>query len=188
MQTRLLVRLGTALVLMWIAVSCIATYPNRNPSGERFPRVTGATLNQEPVELPRLHEGRPVLYLVGYVQDTQFDLDRWTIGLLQIEFPFPIVEVPTIPGLLAEAFGERVDEGMRSGIPSEDWSAVVTLYGRGAEPVAEFTGNQNPRNGRILLLDSRGRVRWFWDQGFSARRLLELAQTARTLGTSTGSD
>ena len=92
-----------------------------------------------------------------------------------------IIEVPAIPGAMASMFQGMIDEGMRSGIPREDWVSVVTLYGDEANPVAKLTGNQNPRNGRILLIDADGVVRWFWDQGFSAKRLMEVDAMAKGL-------
>ena len=159
----------------------MAKYPNQNPIGETFPTASGENLDKEAVELPKAYMGKPALYMVGYVQETQFDLDRWTIGLTQVEFPAQVVEVPTIPGMFPSMFKGMIDNGMRSGIPSEDWAAVVTLYGKQATPVAKFTGNMNPRNGRILLLDADGVVRWFWDQGFSAKRLMELKKLAEDL-------
>jgi len=168
-------------LLAGLHLACASPHPNRVPLGEPFPETRGQSLALEQTTLPTAHRGTPALYLVGYVQDTQFDLDRWAVGLLQAGFPWPIVEVPTIPGLAVSIFGEQIDEGMRSGIPREDWSSVVTLYGRAAEPVAAFTGTEQPRNGRVLLLDADGRVQWFWDQGFSARRLLELSERARQL-------
>lgn len=149
-------------------------YNNRNPVGEIFPASQGDNLNKESVNLPAAYLGQPVLLMVGYAQNTQFDLDRWAIGLTQVKFPAPIVEVPTIPGLFTSMIRSTIDNGMRSGIPAEDWASVVTLYGNQAAPVAKFTGNENARNGRLLLLNAKGEVRWFWDQGFSANRLLEL--------------
>lgn len=169
------------LPLALITGACSTTYPNRNPVGEQFPEATGSTLTKETVELPTAYEGEPALYMVGYIQDTQFDLDRWTIGLVQMKFPCRIIEVPTIPGAIPSMMQGTIDNGMRKGIPKEDWASVVTLYGSAAKPVAEFTGTQNPRNGRIMLLDAKGTVRWFWDQGFSAKRLMELNTTAQEL-------
>ncbi|HEU4703670.1 MAG TPA: hypothetical protein VFS37_14400, partial [Conexibacter sp.] len=64
--------------------------------------------------------------------------------------------------------------GMRSGIPSEDWASVVTVYNSDAERLVQFTGNASPRNIRVLLLDAAGRVLWFHDRGFSAGKLIEL--------------
>ena len=170
-----------ALPLAFFVTACTTTYPNRNPVGETFPSVSGETLEKERVALPKAYEGAPALYMVGYVQETQFDLDRWTIGLVQTSFPCRIVEVPTIPGAIPSMIKGTIDEGMRKGIPSEDWASVITLYGSNAQPVAEFTGNENPRNGRILLLDKDGTVQWFWDQGFSAKRLMELGALADKL-------
>ena len=157
---------------------CMAKYPNRNPVGETFPTATGENLDKEKVELPKAYLGKPALYMAGYSQNSQFDLDRWTIGLTQVEFPAAIIEVPTIPGMFPSMIKGVIDNGMRSGIPSEDWAAVITLYGNQAKPVAKFTGTENPRNGRLLLLDNEGVVRWFWDEGFSAKRLMELKKMA----------
>ena len=60
-----------------------------------------------------------------------------------------------------------IDDGMRSGIPREDWGSVVTLYGDAARPVAS-----SPATGTCATaaswIDAEGRVAWFWDQGFSA--------------------
>ena len=58
---------------------------------------------------------------------------------------------------------------------------VVDFNGKDADQVAKFTGTQNARNGRILLLDDRGTVRWFWDQGYSVKRAMELLETANEL-------
>ena len=161
--------------------ACSSPTPNRNPVGQMFPTVTGTSLTDRSVTLPKAWAGQPVLLMVGYVQETQFDLDRWTIGLVQVKFPCGIVEVPAIPGLVPSMISGTIDNGMRSGIPKEDWESVVTLYGGAAEPVVALTGNQNPRNGRIIMLDKTGKIVWFWDQGFSAKRLVELDTLARTL-------
>lgn len=161
--------------------ACQTVWKNRNPVGEPFPNVGGESLNGTSVALPEAYLGKPVLLLVGYVQATQFDLDRWAIGLVQIEFADQIVEVPTIPGAVASLFSSTIDQGMRNGIPREDWASVVTLYGKSAEPVVKLTGNENPRNGRIILLDNQGVIRWFWDQGFSAKRLMDLVEVAKKL-------
>lgn len=92
-----------------------------------------------------------------------------------------IVEVPTIPGLVTSLASGWIDDGMRSGIPREDWGAVVTLYGGAADPVAEFTGTENGRNARVLVLDRQGRVGWFTDRGYSASQAIEVAALLQTL-------
>jgi hypothetical protein len=93
-----------------------------------------------------------------------------------------ILEVPAIPGLFPRVLAGRIDDGMRSGIPAEDWSSVVTVYGGRAAAIEAFTGSEQPRNVRVLLLDGEGRVRWLHDRGFSARALIELEKTAAGLG------
>ena len=134
--------------------------------------------------------GGPANLLVGYRQRTQFDIDRWILGLLQAEVGVRIVEVPTIPGLAASLAGGFIDEGMRSGIPDGDWGIVVTVYGSDAEPIVEMTGNEGGQTARVLLLDGEGNVVWFWDDGYSARLALEVqaAVEDRRAEAATGGD
>ncbi|MEC9374677.1 MAG: hypothetical protein VYC34_12570 [Planctomycetota bacterium] len=170
--------LGAALAAI---NGCAASFPNRNPVGETFPSVTGQSLEKEEVRLPDDFAGRPAIILVGYKQRSQFDIDRWLMGILQSGADAQIVELPTIPGLVPSLASGWIDDGMRSGIPREEWGAVVTLYGSSARPVAEFTGNEEGQLARILLLDSSGAVVWFDDKGYSPRKALELAERAAAL-------
>lgn len=176
--------LGTLSLAMYFSVSgCSSTISNRNPVGERFPSVIGNALSGEEVPLPL---GEPAVLLLGYVQDAQFDADRWLIGLLQATPPVRIIEVPTVSGLFPSLIEDTIDSGMRRGIPKEDWSSVVTVYGDPAASIVELTGNERPRNIRVVLLDSEGRVRWFHDRGFSAGKVLELGAAASKLTSTTG--
>ncbi len=163
--------------------ACSTTIDNRDPVGETLPTVASETLEGEVLLLP-LNE--PSVLLLGYVQDAQFDADRWLIGLLQTNPPVRIFEVPTIPGLFPSMFASRIDGGMRNGIPNEDWGSVATVYGEDAERLVELTGNHRPRNMRVLLLDETGTIRWFHDRGFSASKLLELDEACRQLATPLG--
>jgi len=159
---------------------CSTTHENRDPTGEPFPRVTGKNLEEQPVTLPDDLAGAPAVILVGYKQRDQFDIDRWFMGLIQADAPARIVELPTIPGLVPSWASKWIDDGMRSGIPEEDWPAVVTLYGDSATPVAKLTGNDGP-NARVLVLDAQGRIVWFTDRGYSATQGLEVARVTRAL-------
>ncbi|MFG0260526.1 MAG: hypothetical protein ACF8LK_09270 [Phycisphaerales bacterium JB041] len=163
------------------ANGCSSTIANRDPTGERFPAVVGQSLERERTELPAALSGRPAVLLVGYKQGTQFDLDRWLMGLMQAGVEAELVEVPTIPGLVPTLASGWIDDGMRSGIPREDWGSVVTLYGGAARPVAELTGTENGRRSRVMVLDAEGTVVWFDDEGYSARKALEVAQLVSTL-------
>ncbi len=181
MRRRTLAPLASLALAAALAAGCSSTHPRRTPLGEPFPAVVGESLAGERVALPEDLAGEPAILLLGYVQDAQFDLDRWILGLVQLETPVRVIEVPTIEGLVPGLFAGRIDEGMRGGIPAEDWGVVVTVYGEGAERVAEWTGTEGPRNGRVLLLDAEGRVAWFHDRGYSATKVAELDALAREL-------
>jgi hypothetical protein len=165
--------LSLLLPLALSGLGCSAKHPHRDPTGERFPSVVGTSLRGAEYRIPEAFAGEPVLLLVGYEQDTQFDLDRWLLGLTQAGIQVRAYELPTIPGLAPRMFQGTIDEGMRSGIPSEDWGAVITVYGDGDE-IARFTGNENKLPGRVLLLDAEGRVIFFHDRGYSVGTLQRL--------------
>ena len=78
-------------------------------------------------------------------------------------------------------FSGLIDDGMRSGIPRDDWAGVITLYGDDAARIASFTGNENALPARVLLLDATGRIVWFHDEGFSPRVLKALDGKVRDL-------
>lgn len=164
-----------ALACMAIAclvpISCQSSVKNRNPLGEYMPAVRGEALTGEQITLPLQV---PSILLVGFVQGAQFDADRWLVGLLEDPKAIRILEVPAVRGFFPRLISGKIDAGMRSGIPQEDWASVVTLYGKDAGAVLGLTGNERPRNMRVLLLDENGQVCWFHDRGFSASRLIDL--------------
>lgn len=174
-----------ALPVSMLVGGCSTTHANRNPSGEPFPRVEGESLEREPVVIPDDLAGAPAVLLIGYKQSAQFDIDRWLMGLLQADVDAQLVEVPTIPGLMPTIASKWIDDGMRAGIPREDWGAVVTLYGDTAKPVARFTGTENGQLARIVVLDPEGRVVWFTDQGYSARKALDIAERVSAMNAHT---
>lgn len=172
----------TALALVMAAASCRSTYPRRNPTGEAFPTVRGEALDGTAVVLPEVGRGAPLLLLVGYEQNTQFDLDRWLLGLSEAGVRVRAYEVPTLPGLLPGLASGWIDGGMRRGIPKEDWGGVVTVYGD-AKAIAQFTGNADGLPGRVILLDRNGVVAWFHDRGYSVGALRALLAAVAALAT-----
>ena len=126
--------------------SCSSPIPNRNPIGESFPVVRGESLNGDAVELPSAVSGEPAILMVGYVQGTQFDLDRWTLGFAQAEAKIRVVEVPAVVGWFPNTFLQgTIDDGMRAGIPAEDWarssrSTGVTRHGFNDSPETRTLG------------------------------------------------
>lgn len=184
--SRALVTLGALAAVLAVGLSlgaCRTVHPNRDPVGEPLPTVSSKSLADEEHTLPDAVAGAPAVLILGFVQDAQFDADRWFLGLLQAELSVRVIEVPTARGLVPSVIRDTIDEGMRSGIPSEDWAVVWTVYGEGADLLQRFTGNESPRNVRVLLLDAEGKVRWFHDRGYSAGKLLELAEVLESLAT-----
>jgi hypothetical protein len=158
------------LLLLLLLVSCSTKYPNRNPVGEIFPSVKGQALSGEEWTIPNGMQGKQAILLVGYKQDTQFDIDRWLIGLDMKSVETPTYEIPTIAGLFPRMFATKIDAGMRRGIPKELWKGVITIYKDG-ETVQKFTGNERPNNARVILLDTDGKILYFQDNGFSVGNL-----------------
>lgn len=160
------------LILMFLT-GCSATLPNQNVLGQQFPSVSGQSLEENTVNIPGDFNEEFTLLLIGYKQNSQFDIDRWLIGLDMTETQVSAYEIPTIKGLFPKMFSTMIDNGMRAGIPKSLWKGVVTVYDDGAT-VQEFTGNENPNNTRVVLLDKEGVVRYFYDEGFSVAALNEL--------------
>jgi len=153
--------------------ACSTSYPNQAITGQDFPSITGQTLEKESMILPDDLRGKMALLLIGYKQDSQFDIDRWLIGLDMTQTQVSVYEVPTIQGLFPRMFSPLINNGMRSGIPKPLWKGVVTIYKDG-DQVQAFTGNENPNNTRVVLLDAQGKVIYFYDQGFSVDALNQL--------------
>ena len=175
-----LIRTLIACALMMSLVACKEVIRNRQPLGEAFPSVHGTSLDEKKWQLPQDWAGQPVIVLTGYLQDSQFDIDRWLIGLDMTKTAAQVYEVPTIAGLIPRMISDRINEGMRSGIPKPIWSAVITIY-QGGDKIERFTGTERPRNARVFLLDQKGTVRFFTDEGFSVMGLNLLRERLKEL-------
>ena len=152
---------------------CAKKFVNKTPIGQKFPSVQGQSLDKKKYNIPEDFFGEKVLFLIGFVQNTQFDIDRWTIGLDQTSISVKTFELPATQGLIPIYFKTRLDDSMRRGIPNEIWGGVITIYKDGRK-IQEFTGNENPNNSRLVLLDESGKVLFFHDRGFSVKALNEL--------------
>ena len=58
---------------------------------------------------------------------------------------------------------------------------VITIYEDG-ERIQAFTGNEKPNNARVVLLNRKGEVAYFYDRGFSVAALNELITRLAELG------
>ena len=160
-------------LILLLATGCSTHYANNSLVGKKFPTVNGQNLEQKTVNIPGDFTSDFTLLLVGYKQNSQFDIDRWLIGLDMTETKVNVYEVPTIQGLFPRMFSTVIDNGMRKGIPKELWKGVITVYKDG-ESIQAFTGNENPNNARAILLNKDGVIIYFYDDGFSVAALNKL--------------
>lgn len=162
------------VVLIFISIflnACASyNYTSNVTLNERMVQARGKTLEGNKVTIPDEFSGKPTLLLLGYKQDTQFDIDRWLIGLDMTQTNVAVYEIPTIQGMAPRMFSTLINNGMRRGIPKELWKGVITIYNDG-DKIQRYTGNQNPNNTRVILLDSQGKVIYFYDRGFSVDAL-----------------
>jgi len=161
--------------MMVIGLSGCASYdyPGTAKKGDAMIPVSGESLEGQSYDIPADFAGEKTLLLFGYKQDTQFDIDRWLIGLDMTQTNVPTYEIPTIQGMAPRMFSTFIDDGMRRGIPKQLWKGVITVYADG-DKVQQLTGNQNPNNARVMLLDEQGVIIMLYDQGFSVEALNEL--------------
>ena len=123
-----------------------STIPAETQLARSSPALWSPLSMVEPKPSP-IYKGEPVCS-VGYQQRSQFDIDRWLIGITQVDLPVKFVELPTIAGMVPSLIGDLIDSGMRSGIPNELWGGVMTVYDD-AELVQEFT-EQNGLPSRVF--------------------------------------
>ncbi len=169
----------TFLLLFLTACSHVVSAP---PSllAREFPSVSGGALTGDKVQIPEQYKGAVTVLLIGYLQKAQFDIDRWILGLLQAEVSVKIVEIPTIAGMMPQMVQSFIDNGMRKGIPREDWASVVTVY-EDSSKIIDAIGNESPQNAHVVLLDRSGKIRWFSNRGYSAAQILELKSLVASL-------
>lgn len=174
-------RLSLLSLLCLTFVACTSTVNTpANVTQSMFPTVQGESLNKEKITLPDHYKGKNTLLLIGYQQKTQFDIDRWILGVLQADIPVEIVEVPTIAGMMPQMVQGFINNGMRSGIPSADWAAVVTVY-EDAPKIIQALGNERPQSAYAVLLDRQGKILWTSNIGYSAGQILELKKLVASL-------
>jgi len=160
----------TLIFTIMLMMGCSVTYQNKNVLGEQFPKVLGQSLEKETVNIPSDFNENFTLLLVGYKQNSQFDIDRWLIGIDMKQIDIGVYELPTIQGMFPRFFSTMIDNGMRRGIPKDLWKGVITIYKDG-DKIQAFTGNENPNNARVLLINQDGKILFFHDKGFSVSAL-----------------
>jgi hypothetical protein len=162
--------LSLFVVSLFLGACASYDYPSQVKIGDTMIEVSGESLDGDIIVMPKDFAGEQTLLLFGYVQDSQFDIDRWLIGLDMTETQVAVYEIPTIAGMLPRMFKTFINGGMRKGIPKKLWKGVVTVYADG-DKVQRYTGNKRPNNARVMLLDTDGKVLYFYADGFSVDAL-----------------
>ena len=156
-------------------MGCSSNYINQSHIGHPFPSIKGESLEKEMVNIPEAFKGENTLLLIGFKQNSQFDIDRWLIGLDMTETQVNVYELPTIQGVFPRMFSTVINNGMRAGIPKSLWKGVITVYQDG-ELIQKFTGNKNPNNARVILLNKDSVILFMYDQGFSVKALNQVRE------------
>ena len=161
------------LVLLLLAIVGCSGVVKPGSTPDFFPKVQGQALSGAELKIPEDLQGNCAVLLIGYKQKTQFDIDRWILGLLQLKTPIELLELPTIAGMMPEMVSEFISNGMRSGIPQEDWGTVVTVF-EDAEKIIAALGNERPQSAYVVLINGDGGILWFYNQGYSAQQVIKL--------------
>lgn len=172
----------TALVLLGIAASLLVLLVDFRPKlppqetseliGRRLPAVCGKDLTETVQRLPQDHAGRPLIVLVAPSKGSQSDGDEW-IADLRARQDVEFRELPVIPSKMADLMEGFIAGKMRDGLPEDMWMRVVPLFD-GGEVLLDFFGDQGDEHMWAVVLDGRGRLRWFSAEGYRA----ELADSA----------
>ncbi|MGB1305688.1 MAG: hypothetical protein ACPG50_15455, partial [Pseudoalteromonas marina] len=101
------------MLLLLLITGCASQYPNQQVVGKQFPTITGESLEKKEFVIPSDFNTEKTLLLIGYKQDSQFDIDRWLIGLDMAGVTLPTYELPTIAGMAPRMFSTFIDNGMR---------------------------------------------------------------------------
>ncbi|WP_299080623.1 hypothetical protein [uncultured Paraglaciecola sp.] len=159
-----------AVISTLMLLGCSSHYQNQSQLGQSFPSIQGQSLEEIQINIPEDFKGKKTLLLLGYKQNSQFDIDRWLIGLDMTNTQVDVYEIPTIQGMFPRMFNTFIDNGMRAGIPKSLWKGVITVYKDG-DKIQAFTGNESPNNARVILLDEKGIILYMYDEGFAVSAL-----------------
>ena len=158
------------IFLLSILVSCSSVIKNKRVVGQEFPQSFGVSLYGEKHSISRGSDSGFQILLIGYKQKTQFDIDRWLIGFEMTGVKVLINEIPVLNKWFPSFFREKIDAGMKKGIPDGLWKAVITVYDD-AQVIKKFLGTENPNNARVLLIGPNKKVLAQFDNGFSSSSL-----------------
>jgi hypothetical protein len=90
-------KLFSLLIVGFLLQSCANyDYPSQVVLGENIIGFEGESLAGEATSIPQAFAGQNTLLLFGYVHKSQFDIDRWLIGLDQTNTQLPPTKSPLL--------------------------------------------------------------------------------------------
>jgi hypothetical protein len=155
-------------------------------TGMSFPLLSGEYLTGRKAVLPEAASGKIALLALGFTYDSRFAVEAWT-GRFRKDFgssrKITSFEIPMMGGM-ARMGRWFIDSGMRKGTPKELHENVITVYG-GTDPWKKRLGFKEGDDAYLILIDSKGIVRWTHSGQFDEARFAELAELVRKLATQT---
>lgn len=143
--------------------------------GETLPPLRGEFLTGREAQLPEAASGRVALLALGFTYNSRIPVEAWA-GRFHKDFgsnpQVTFYEIPMIGGMarLGKWF---IDSGMRKGTPRTDQENVITVYG-GTDSWKQHLGYESPDAAYLVLLDTRGTVRWRHNGAFDERAYRDL--------------
>jgi len=169
---------------VWIIVWVVLLFCSNATAtivGQVFPTIEAETLNNQLVTLPLDIKGNTQLIFIGYSRKSQADAQKWSEGLKEVGINAPYFFIPAISSRMAATFKGRISKGMRKGYSEAEWNRVMIAWGSNAKQLIAFTGQKKPKLTRVILVDSKGVVQYFYDKGFQTDAVNQLKQKIATI-------
>jgi hypothetical protein len=144
--------------------------------GGRLPPLAGDLLTGKPGVLPDLAAGRTTLIALGFTYQSRFQVEAWAEKVRSRFGNRPdlgLFEVPMM-GSAARLGRWFIDSGMRKNTPPALHGRVMTVYGGNGDWKTRV-GFSKPDDAYLVLIDSKGVVRWMGQGAVTDDRVQELA-------------
>lgn len=166
-RVRIIISLSVFIITLY---SCSKMYQKPTEItllNNQFPSIKALDLAGKPVSLPNDCKGKPTLISVAFVQNAQYQIDTWAKPFMQryvndstaYYYEIPMLDVKN---RLSQNF---IDWGMRSGLPKEMHSKVMTYYGD-LEPYRKALEMKDMNKAYLFLLNETG-VIIYRNEGFA---------------------
>ncbi len=126
-------------------------------AGAQFPTIEGENLLGNKVALPRIAEGRPAVFVLGFTHASQSQTKPWSARLAPTIPTYSVAVLQDVPRLVR---GMAVS-AIKSGVPQSERDRFVLVF-KGEKELKEAAGfdSSHPNDAYILLVDSAGGIQW----------------------------